>query len=290
VTAGAALEPLPTPSVLRSVSLQLMWTDRPFPRRVAAAAAAGFDLVDRWDWRTDDIDTIAAAAAAANIGINGFFGNRQHAACDPAGQAAFLEEVRQSLDCAVRVGARQLHVFSNAIRPGGVVVPAPPLPPEALRAAGVDALAAAADLVAGTGLTLMLEHLNTVFLPGYLWDDAGIVTSICREVDRAEVRVAFDTYHQQLTGGRLTDHLVAALPYLGRFDVAGVPGRAEPGRGEIDFAFLRTVLDRHGWNGVITFEVVPSDGDPGTAVAAIDAFFPAGWCRDRSGASRRREE
>jgi hydroxypyruvate isomerase len=261
--------------MLRSVSLQFMWTDRPFPDRVAAAAAAGFDLVDLWDWRTDDISAIATAAKDNGIGLNGFFGNRQHAACDPSGKAAFLEELKQSLDCAVTVGARQLHIFSNAIRPGGIVVPAPPVAPETLHAAGLDAMNAAAVLVAGSGVTLVLEHLNTVFLPGYLWSDAGLATAVCRQLDRAEVRVAFDAFHQQLSGGRLTDHLIASLDVLGRFDVAGVPGRTEPGIGEVDFSYLRSVLIEHGWDGTVTFEITPSDGNPDTAIAGVDKIFPA---------------
>jgi hydroxypyruvate isomerase len=261
--------------LLHSVSLQFMWTDRPFPARVAAAAAAGFDLVDLWDWRTVDISAIAEAAEDSGIGINGFFGNRQHSACDPSQRGAFLGELKESLDCALSVGAHQIAIFSNAIRPGGVVSPAPPLAPESLHAATVEALGQAADLVAGTGVTLMLEHLNTVYLPGYLWSDAGLVTAVCTQLNRPEVRVAFDAYHQQLTGGRLTDHLIAALPLLGRFDVAGLPGRTEPGTGEIDFGYLRSVLVAHGWDGTVTFEVIPSDGNPDTALAGINKIFPS---------------
>ncbi|GEM_PF-381204 len=267
--------------VLRSVSIHFMWDDRPMINRVEAAAKAGFDLVDLWDWRSVDIDAISAAARDNGIGINGFFGNRQHSACDSSDRSAFLAEIGESIDCAVRVGARQLAIFSNAIRPGGLVLPSPPLPAQTLHEATVDAVRAASELAAEAEVTLMLEPLNDVFLPGYLWTGMSPAISVAREVNHPAVRVAFDTFHQQLSGGRLTDHLVAALPYLGRFDVGGVPGRFEPGVGEIDFMFLRSVLDEHRWDGTITFETVPSDGDPATAVAAIDRFFPKSWCRDR---------
>lgn len=252
--------------MLRSVSVEMMWTGRPYAERAVEAGRAGFDLVDLWDWRTSDIDAIAATGMA----INGFFGNRDHALTDPAS----LDEIARSLEVAVRVGARQLHLFSNAIS-GGRVVPSPPLPTEALHAACAETVAKAAELVRGTGVTLVLEHLNTVFLPGYLWGDVSLSAMVAREVADPAVGVAFDAFHQQLCGGRLTDHLVAVAPWLVRFDVAEVPGRHEPGVGEIDFAHLRTVLDRLGWDGTVTFETVPSDGRPETAVAAIDRFFPA---------------
>lgn len=260
--------------MLRSISIQLIWTDRPFPERAVAAATAGFDLVDLWDRRTSDLDNLAGACSDSGIGINGFFGNRDHSLCDPTERVAVLDEIQRSLDDAVRVGARQLHLFSNAIRPGGVVAPIPGLPRHAAIVVGLEHLAAAADLAEGSGVQLMLEHLNTVHLPGYLWDDVGTVALIARQVDRPNVRAVFDTYHQQLVGGRLVENLLAAWPWLGRIDIAGVPGRHEPGQGEIDFACLRRVLDDNGWDGTVTFEVAPSDGNPDHAVAAIDSLFP----------------
>lgn len=267
--------------MLRSVSIQLMWDDRPFPARAEAAAAAGFDLVDLWDRRHSELPALALACRDHGIGINGFFGNRDHSLCDPGMRTEVVDEIRANLEAAVEVGARQLHVFSNAIRPGGVVAPLPPLTRDQLLQVGLEHLALVADDARDAGVTLVLEHLNTVFLPGYLWHDVQTVVGLARTLDHPHVRMVFDAFHQQLVGGRLTDNLVAALPWLGRVDVAQVPGRFEPGAGEIDFRYLRDVLDRHRWDGTLTFETVPSTGDPADAVAAVDAIFPRSWCHDR---------
>ena len=265
--------------MLRSVSIQLMWADRPYAERARAAAKAGFDLVDLWDSRTSDIDAVGAACREEGIGIDGFFGNRDFSLCDPALRSEVRDEVARSLDTALRVGARQLHIFSNAIRPGGIVVPSPPQPPQALLENCVVALGDLAELVKGSGVTLVLEHLNTVYLPGYFWGDVAGATVAAREVNSSQVGVVVDCFHQQLCGGRLADNLVAALPWLVRFDIAEVPGRFEPGAGEIDFRFLRDLLDRHGWDGTVSFETVPSDGLVETALRAIDELFPVAWCR-----------
>lgn len=265
--------------MLRSVSLELMWADRPYPERATAAAAAGFDLIDLWDARNSDLPGVAAACQAAGIGVNGFFGNRDHSLCDTAERTAVRDEIARSLERAVSVGARQLHVFSNAIRPGGVVVPSPPVPTEALLDTCVQTLTDVLAEVRGSGVTLVLEHLNTVFLPGYLWGSVDLSAAVAQRIDAPEIRLVLDAFHQQLCGGRLADHLVACLPWLARFDVAEVPARAEPGAGEIDFRFLRDVLDREGWDGTLSFETVPSDGNPQTAVKAIDEIFSVEWCR-----------
>ncbi|HLT97887.1 MAG TPA: TIM barrel protein [Acidimicrobiia bacterium] len=255
--------------MLVSISIQLMWESLPFADRVRAAADAGFDLVDLWDWRNSDIDAVHAVCSETGIGINGFFGTRDTALCDPEAQSEVLEEFKTNLEVAVEKGARHLHVFSNAIRPGGVVVPAPPLSHNALMGACLEALDKAADLAKGTGVQIVLEHLNNVFLPGYLWDDVNKTAALVRELGRDEVGMVFDTFHQQLNYGRLTDSLVGCLDQLVRVDLAQVPGRFEPGVGEIDMGFLLGVLKDAGWDGTLTFEVVPSDGNPDNAVGAI---------------------
>ncbi|WP_161893778.1 TIM barrel protein [Gordonia spumicola] len=256
----------------RAISIELIWRDRPFPERAVAAARAGFDLVDLWDRRTSDLPELAEACADNGIGINGFFGNRDNGLADPDGGSAALDEIARNLEAAHEVGARQLHVFSNAILPGGIVK-AVPAPRVTAWGTAVENLSKAADMAREAGVQLMLEHLNSVYLPGYLWSDAGAVAAVAREVGRAEVRGVFDTYHQQLTAGRLVDTLIAGWDQWGRIDIAGVPGRCEPGKGEIDFRYLQSVITERGWDGPMTFEITPS-GDPDDAMTLIDDIFP----------------
>ena len=118
-----------------------------------------------------------------------------------------LEELSASVEVAKRVGARQLHTFSDGIGPGGVILRPPPLPWEARYQACVEGLGEAAKLVEGTGITLAVEAINNVYVPGYFWDEVGITLALCRAVNHPRVRLAFDCFHQQLSGGRLTDHL-----------------------------------------------------------------------------------
>jgi len=262
----------------RSISIQLIWSDLPFPERARAAARAGFDRVDLWDRRNSDVEEVARVCRDEGISINGFFGNRDHSLCDPADRKTVLDEVARSVEAAVSVGAHQLHMFSNAIRPGGIVVPSPDISSARLHGTCLEALHAAADLVAGTGITLALEHLNTVYLPGYLWTTFSDAAIVARQIGRPEVGAVFDAYHQQLSGGRLTSELLGGLDVLARFDVAEVPGRFEPGAGEIDFEYLGQALAQSGWDGTVCFETVPSDGDPQHALEKIERCFPrARW-------------
>jgi hydroxypyruvate isomerase len=250
-----------------------MWTDLPMPERVRRAAEHGFDRVELWDWRGEPIDEIAAVGHETGVGIAGFFGHSYGALCDPAQHDRVLEALAESVEVAGRVGARQLHMFSDDRRPEGGFAPSPPLTAASKRRACVDGLRRCAELVEGTRLELTLEAINTVFVPGYFLSEFGAALEVVREVDHPQVRIFFDCYHQQLVGGRLIDNLVDGLPWVTSVHVADVPGRHQPGTGEINFHSIRRALERAGYDRQITFEIVPLDGDSDAAVTACKEVF-----------------
>lgn len=260
----------------RSVSIKFMWADLPWPERVRRAAAAGFDRVEMWDWREpDDIDELAAVARECGIEIAGFFGHHQGGLANPGELDLVLDSLRETVAVAERVGADQLHVFSDGMRrPEGHVTKPPPLTRDERTEAAVDGLRECLKLIDGKPMELCVESINTVHVPGYFLADSDASVALCREVGHPQVTMFFDCFHQQLVAGRLTDHLLHALPYVSSVHVANVPGRHQPGDGEVDFHYIRRLLERHGYDRQLTFEVIPRDGDSDAAVAAIKEVFP----------------
>jgi len=256
-----------------SVSIKFMWSALPLPERARRAAGHGFDRVDLWDWRGEDIDGLAAVCRETGLEIACIFGHSHSALCDPSQHDLVLEALSETVAVAERVGALQLSMFSDARGPDGKFLPGPSLTHAQKRRACIDGLRRCVALVEGTGMELTLEAINTVFVPTYFLADFGASLEICREVDHPQVRVVFDAYHQQLVGGRLIDNLIDGLPWVGSVHIADVPGRSEPGTGEINFHSIRRVLVEHGYDRQVTFEVVPT-GDPDAAVAACKAVFP----------------
>lgn len=257
-----------------SVSIRFMWTDLPMPERARRAAAHGFDRVELWDWRGEPIDEIADTCRDSAIEIAGFFGHSYGALCDPAQHARVLEALSESVTVAQRVGATQLHMFSDDRLPQGGFAPSPSLTPAEKRRACVEGLRRCAELVEGTRLELTLEAINTVFVPGYFLSDFGAALEIVREVDHPQVRIFFDCFHQQLVAGRLIDNLRDGLPWVTSVHIADVPGRRQPGSGEINFHSIRRVLEEAGYDRQVTFEIDPLDGDGDAAVAACKEVFP----------------
>jgi hydroxypyruvate isomerase len=254
-----------------SVSIRFMWSDLPLSERARRAAEHGFTDVELWDWRGEDMDALADACRESGIAIAGFFGHSRAGLIDPAQREELLALLAESVEVAERVGARQLHMFSDDREPGGFAKH-PPLTEAAMRRSCVEGLRACVQLVEGKPMELVLEAINGVFVPGYFLRDTGAALELCREIDHPQVTMFFDCFHQQLSGGRLIDSLVESLPWVASVHVADVPGRHEPGTGEINFRSIKRVLEEHGYDRQLTFEVTPS-GDSEAAVAAIKEIF-----------------
>jgi hydroxypyruvate isomerase len=81
-----------------------------------------------------------------------------------------------------------------------------------------------------------------------------------------------DLYHAQIGEGNLIELVREALPYVGEIQVADVPGRCEPGTGEINYPAIAKVLAAEGYEGVVGLEGWPS-GDSDAAVESFRSAF-----------------
>jgi hydroxypyruvate isomerase len=80
-----------------------------------------------------------------------------------------------------------------------------------------------------------------------------------------------DLYHAQIGEGNLIELVRRCLPYLGEIQVADVPGRCEPGTGEINYPAIAKALRDIGFTGTVGMEARAS----GDSEAALEAFRSA---------------
>ena len=76
-------------------------------------------------------------------------------------------------------------------------------------------------------------------------------------MNHPHVKVCFDMYHLQLMEGSITSHLREGLGkgLIGLVQIGEVPGRHEPGTGEIDYAYMMRVLRDLKYNGYLDTEM-----------------------------------
>ena len=123
----------------------------------------------------------------------------------------------------------------------------------------VDALCAAAPVLEEAGLKLYLEPLNIIVdHKGYYLDTSAEGFEILREVGSPAVLMLYDIYHQQITEGNIIQTIEENIDLIGHFHMADVPGRNEPGTGELNYANIFKRIDALGYEGYVGMEFKPT--------------------------------
>jgi hydroxypyruvate isomerase len=119
-------------------------------------------------------------------------------------------------------------------------------------------------------LTLVLEPLNIhVDHPGYFLNHSGVGFNLVREVNSPSIRLLYDIYHMQVMEGNLIDTLTRNLDLIGHIHVADVPGRHQPGSGEINYANVMKCLRQAGYSGYVGMEFEPTIASSAAAAEAL---------------------
>lgn len=237
-----------------AANLSMLFTERPFLERFAAAGAAGFAGVECLFPYDDPPDALAEAIAGAGVALALFntppgdwaAGERGLAAV-PGAEARFEAAFARALTLARRLRAGRLHVMA-----GCAAGPA-------ARATYIANLRRAA--VEAPDLMLTIEPINPRDMPGYHLARSDDAVAVIEAVAAPNLRLQFDLYHAQITEGDLTRRLQRLAPLLGHVQVAGVPDRHEPDNepdsGELAFPHLMAVLDGLGYDGWVGCEYRP---------------------------------
>jgi len=252
------------------VCIDLVFRGRPSLEAVDAVAAEGIPAVEFWGWRDKDIDAIAERTRRHRLEIAAMSLDPAVRILDGDAIPEFLTSVEESLAAARRIGCRRLVVHVQPVPmgsgPSRLHDPAREPVLAAQRRNIIAALKRAAPLAEAAGVVLMLEPLNIlVDHAGYCLSCSGDGAEVLREVGSPAVRLLFDIYHMQIGEGNLIGNITANVDLLAHLHVADVPGRHEPGTGEIDFPNVLAAARSAGYEGCVGMEMVPT-GDPLAAI------------------------
>jgi len=237
----------------------MLWTiekQAPFDRCLEIVAEAGYQGVELTgqfqSWSPEETQRVIAKMQSLGLvfdmlsGVKAGFG-------DPNGTADFLAQVTAQLAAAKRLNSPQINLKS------GNVIEA--LPRAAQHKACVENLKRAADLAAGAQVQIVIEPIDPIENPKMYLTSVGEGFDIVREVDNPHVRVLYDFYHEQRAYGNLIEKLEKNFDLIGLVHIADVPGRHEPGSGEIDYLNIYRKLAQLKYDRFITMEFYPTQ-DP----------------------------
>ena len=242
-----------------AANLTMLYTERPFLERFAAAAADGFAGVEFVSTEGHPPRAVAHAAQSAALPvvlINGPTGDwaagERGIAALSGRDADFAVELDRTAQVVEAVGVPFVNVLAGRLEESADRTAA-----EALL---VERLLLAADRLEPLGAQVTLEHVN-------VRDVAGYALPLPRDVDRVRERAGrkrgglqLDVYLAALQGLDPEVEIERRLPDIAHVQVADVPGRHEPGTGTVDFPSVFAALRAQGYTGWVSGEYVPRDG------------------------------
>jgi hydroxypyruvate isomerase len=247
---------------------EMLFLDRPIIDRVRRIAELGFH-VEIWDWTKHDIGALERTGAT----FSSMTGYVTGTLADDVGADDLLRTARESVPVAKRLGIPRLNLHGTGLGPGGLPVQPASEVTGAMWLKAADTLNRLADLGAEAGVTFVLENLNTaVDHPGVPFARAADCLALVAAVDRPEVQLMLDLYHAQIGEGNLIALLGQALRYIGEIQVADVPGRREPGTGEINYPAVARALAGMEYAGVVGLEAF-AETDPELALSRFKQAF-----------------
>lgn len=237
-------------------NLSMLYASSPFLDRFARAAADGYDTVEflfpyepgveQVQARVEDLG-LAVVLFSLHAGDAGEWGTLSN----PGRRDFFRWSVNNALEAASRLNCSQLNVLFGHRVPG--------LEPQVQVQCAVDNLLWAAPLAEQSGVTLLVEPLNPIDYPDCLLPSTAAALEVINRVSHSAVKMLYDIYHAQMSEGNILNTIAACFPFIGHIQVADVPGRCEPGTGEINFPAILSALGRLGYKGYIGLEYQASE-------------------------------
>jgi len=254
-----------------AVSSEMVFVDLPVAERVRRLTALDVQ-VEIWDWTCHDLHTLEKLRDEGAV-YSSMTGYVTGGLVDPDAAEDLLASAARSVNVARRLGIPRLNLHGTGLDSQGLpVVPADTVTGP-MWVAAVRTLERVARLGEQHDVTFVLENLNTaVDHPGVPFARAEDCLRLVQAVDSPHLRLMLDLYHAQIGEGNLIGLCRRALPWIGEIQVADVPGRCEPGTGEIAYPAVATALKEMGYTGTVGLEAFAS-GDPEEAVRRFRDVF-----------------
>jgi len=240
-----------------AANLGFLFAEVPLAQRFGAAAAAGFravELAQPYELEAREIAELLEANGLEMILFNLPMGDKSAGdfgiACLPGREDEFREGVARAIAYAGVLGNERVNCIAGKAPTGADAA--------ALRATLLANLRHAAREMGRAGLTLVLEPINTLDVPGFLVARPAEGAALLAEAGAPNTGLQYDIYHAAMMGEDPVEGLARFAPVIRHVQFADAPGRHEPGTGHVDIAACFARLDALGYAGWTAAEYRPT--------------------------------
>jgi hydroxypyruvate isomerase len=244
-----------------SIMLWTIFRDLPFEQRLEKCVEAGYknvELIGEYNkWSEEEFKRNIAKARELGIFFDVTAGLK-HGAANPNDHDALVADVKRELAIMERLNCPAVIVMSGNVIPG--------MPRQVQHDSCIESLKRAAAVVegkqiAGQPVRLLLENIDPEENPKYYLTSVAEGFEIIKAVNHPQVQLLYDFFHEQISEGNLIEKLRKNIQYTGLVHIADVPGRHEPGTGEINYENIFRTLAELKYNRIAAMEFLPT-GDP----------------------------
>ena len=254
-----------------AANLSMMFTELDFLDRFKAAAEAGFKGVEYlfpYDYPPEQIkeklEENNLTQVLFDFPAGDWDSGDRGCAIHPDRIGEFQDGVGEAIKYAEILGCERLTVLAGKVDHSQK--------DDDIHATLVSNLKFASNAVLGTNITVLLEAINTIDIPGYSISSTRQSRAVVEAVGKHNVKLQYDIYHMQIMEGDTTRTINANLDLIGHFQLADNPGRHEPGTGEINYDFLLPYIDSQGYDGWVGCEYMP-EGETMAGLGWTDKYL-----------------
>lgn len=236
-----------------AANLSMLFTELALLERFEAAKSAGFNAVEIQFPYVESIADIKAKlqehdleCILINVPAGDLMEGGEGLASVPGKEAEFAAALVECLSYVTALKVKRVNVL-----PGRCM-------DESKRSEYLETfkrnLNTAAGMFKSLGVTVTFEAINTFDMPGFLIHNVEQMLDVIEESECDNIKMQFDVYHMARMEGENVNKLISCFSdQIGHIQFADVPGRGEPGSGNLDFKSIFETIedsDYDGWLGV----------------------------------------
>lgn len=240
-----------------SANLSMLFPERPFLERFAAAATAGFkavEYVQPYEYPSEQIAELLhqhkLTQCLFNMPPGNWAAGERGIACLPDRVGEFQDGVAKAIHYAKALGCPKVNCLAG-IKPAHVSAD------QAMATLAGNLRFAAAELMKAD-VMLVVEPINFYDMPGFFLNTSAQGIAAIDAAGGDNIKLQYDIYHMQRMEGELAENITRLMPRIGHIQMAGNPKRTEPDQGEINYPYLLALIDRLGYTGWIGAEYKPA--------------------------------
>ncbi len=240
-----------------SANLSMLFKEVDFLDRFERAAKVGFKGVEflfPYEWDKEELQERILKhhleMVLFNLPAGHWSAGERGLACLPDRVHEFQEGVGLAMEYATALKCRRVNCLAG--------IPPVTVADEKKWESLVSNVRFAAEETQKAGVTLVVEAINSQDIPGFCLSTTKQVLALLKAADHPNAHIQYDIYHMQIMEGNLTKTIGENVERIRHMQLADVPGRHEPGTGEINFDHIFRFVDGLSYDGWIGCEYNPS--------------------------------